>query len=208
VTQGYPDYYGGYGQVFGPIYNNFSKRQNYSGTYTGYLGNHEFKVGGDYDKVSTEGSTYFTGSVRNEIRPCLQGPSSTCDLSLAQPYTNAEGFTYPVYYQHDVFTASGTDLNPLVAAPFSTPTKRYSGFVQDQWRITPALTVYFCVRSDTETLYNGCAGVPNQPGCFDANGAPISTKAFSLTDQWAPRFGVTWDFTGDGTSKLYASAAF
>src|SRR5262249_40037676 len=26
VDQGYPDYYGGYGLVFGPIYNNFSKR--------------------------------------------------------------------------------------------------------------------------------------------------------------------------------------
>ena len=205
VTQGYPDYFGGYGQIFGPIYNNFSKRQNYSGSYTGYVGNHEFKVGGDYDQVSTSGATYFTGAIRNEIRPCLQKSNSTCDLSLAQPYTNQEGFTYQVYYQHDYFTPSGTDLNPLVTAPFDVPTKQYSGYVQDQWRILPSLTANFGVRYDTETLYNGCAGVPNQPGCFDANGAPISTKAFSLSNSWAPRFGVTWDFVGDGTSKLYTS---
>ncbi len=74
-------------------------------------------------------------------------------------------------------------------APFDTPTKRYSGFIQDQWRITPALTVNVGVRYDTETLYNG-----------------LQLKAFSLTNEWAPRFGVTWDFAGDGTSKLYASA--
>ena len=96
-----------------------------------------------------------------------------------------------MYYQHDYYTANGTDLNPLVVAPFNTPTKRYSGFIQDQWRITPALTVNAGVRYDTETLYNGLR--PDE-------------KAFSLTNQWAPRFGVTWDFAGDGTSKLYASA--
>ncbi len=189
VDQGYPDYFGGFGQIFGPVANNYSSRQAYAGNYTGYLGNHEFKIGGDYEKVATRGTTYRTGTYRDEIRPCLQGSNSTCDLSLAPTYTNAQGSTYQVYYQHDYFTASGTDLNPLVVAPFNTPTKRYSGFLQDQWRVTPALTVNAGVRYDTETLYNG-----------------LQQKAFSLTNQWAPRFGVTWDFIGDGTSKLYASA--
>ena len=77
-----------------------------------------------------------------------------------------------------------------MTAPFNTPTKRYSGFVQDQWRITPALTANVGVRYDAEKLYNGSA----------------SQEAFSLNNEWAPRFGVTWDFAGDGTSKLYASA--
>ena len=189
VDQGYPDYFGGFGQVFGPVSNNYSSRQAYAGNYTGYVGNHEFKVGGDYEKVATRGTTYRTGTYRDEIRPCLQDSNSTCDLSLAPFYTNAQGSTYQVYYQHDYFTSSGTDLTPLVVAPFNTPTKRYSGFLQDQWRVTPALTVNAGIRYDTETLYNG-----------------LQQKAFSLTNEWAPRFGVTWDFMGDGTSKLYASA--
>ncbi|HKD18591.1 MAG TPA: TonB-dependent receptor, partial [Thermoanaerobaculia bacterium] len=186
---GVADYYGGFGQIFGPVYNNFSKRQNYSGSYTGYLGNHEFKAGGDYDDVSTSGSTYWTGSFRNIIRPCLQISQNTCDLSQAPFYTNAEGQTYQVYYQHDTFTANASDLTPLVQAPFSTPTKRYSGYAQDQWRILPSLTANFGIRYDTESLYNG-----------------LDEKAFSLTNEWAPRIGATWDFVGDGTSKLYASA--
>ena len=208
ADQGYPDYYGGYGQVFGPIANNYSSRQAFAGNYTGYLGNHEFKIGGDYEKVSTKGTTYWTGSYRNEIRRCTQGTNGTCDLTLAQPYTNAEGSTYQVYYQHDSFTPSSSDLSPLVVAPFQTPTKRYSGFIQDQWRVTPALTVNAGVRYDTETLYNGCAGTPNTETCLTGGptGGPVDPKAFSLTNEWAPRFGVTWDFAGDGTSKLYASA--
>ena len=50
VDQGYPDYFGGFGSVFGPVSNNYSARQAYSANYTGYLGNHEFKVGGDYER--------------------------------------------------------------------------------------------------------------------------------------------------------------
>ena len=91
----------------------------------------------------------------------MQGSNGTCDLWLAPFYTNAQASTYPVHFQHDSFTPSSSDLSPLVVAPFDTPTKRYSGFIQDQWRITPALTVNAGVRYDTETLYNGCAGTPD-----------------------------------------------
>ena len=205
------NYYGGFGEIFGAVNNNTSKRNNFAGTYTGYLGNHEFKVGGDYDKVNTEGSTFWTGTSRTSIFQC--SASFPCSGS-AQPF-NASSvpgysspYTGPVYYEHQFFTANGSDLTPLTAAPFSTPTKRYSGFAQDQWRVIPSLTVNFGVRYDAETLYNGCAGTPAPASCADGGpgGTAVDPKAFSLSNEWAPRFGVTWDFTGDGTSKLYASA--
>ena len=50
------------------------------------------------------------------------------------------------------------------------------------------------VRYDAEKLY----GTPST--LFPDGGG------FSLNNEWAPRIGVTWDFMGDGTSKLYASA--
>jgi Carboxypeptidase regulatory-like domain/TonB dependent receptor/TonB-dependent Receptor Plug Domain len=189
TTPGINGYSGGFGYVFGPTQNNFSSRNAYAGNYTGYVGNHEFKGGLDYENVRTQGATYWTGTVRNEIRPCLQGSNSTCDLTQARPYTNSYGLTYPVYYQHDVYTADAQNLTPLVVAPADVHDTRGSAFVQDQWRITPALTVNAGVRYDQEKVYNG-----------------LGVEQISLTDEWAPRFGVTWDFTGDGTSKLYASA--
>ncbi|HYX20290.1 MAG TPA: TonB-dependent receptor, partial [Thermoanaerobaculia bacterium] len=186
-------YYGGFGQVFGPVVNNHSDRNTYSASYTGYLGNHELKAGGDYEKVSTAGSTYWTGASRTSIFACGAGghdcSSSAAPFSASSVPGYSSPYTGPVYYEHQFFTANATDLTPLVDAPFSTPTKRYSGYVQDQWRIIPSLTINFGVRYDAEKLYNG-----------------LQQLAFSLDNEWAPRVGATWDFTGDGTSKLYASA--
>ena len=41
---------GGFGNVFGPTLNNNSKRELYSGSFTAYAGNHEIKLGGDYQQ--------------------------------------------------------------------------------------------------------------------------------------------------------------
>ena len=39
---------GGFGNVFGPTLNNASKREAFAASFTGYVGNHEIKIGGDY----------------------------------------------------------------------------------------------------------------------------------------------------------------
>lgn len=179
---------GGYGEVFGPTTNNASKRNQFTASYTGFLGNHEFKVGGDYQKDDTFGSTYYTGGQAVRIIRCGTGVN-TCDLSQAPFYTNSLGQKYQVYYRHAVFTPSASDLNPLVSAPFNTPTKRWGAFIQDQWRILPALTVNAGVRWDKEQFIAGDNHV-----------------AFNLTNEVAPRLGFVWDFVGNGTSKLYGSA--
>jgi outer membrane receptor protein involved in Fe transport len=188
----------GFGSVFGPTINNASKRESYAASFTGYVGNHEVKIGGDYQNDATFGSTYYTGEVRHSVRPCLQTGTSVCDLAQAPFYDNGRSgldhYAGPVFFQHDRFV-DGTADNFVVlpASPFNTPTKRYSGFIQDQWRIIPTLTLNAGVRYDTEQFF----GIDPTFGEFEA---------FSLENQWAPRVGVVWDWAGDGTSKLYASA--
>ena len=187
----------GFGSVFGPTVNNASKREQFAGSFTAYVGNHEIKVGGDYSNDATFGTTYYTGGNRVRIRPCLQdGGNNQCDLGLAPQYTNGQGETLQVFYQHDLL-ADGTSDNYTIidASPFNTPTKRYSGFIQDQWRIIPTLTMNLGVRYDAENFYG-----------FSPDPAVGEFKAFDLTNQWAPRIGLVWDWAGDGTSKLYASA--
>jgi hypothetical protein len=180
---------GGFGQVFGPTINNSSKREAFNASFTGYVGNHELKIGGDYQKDNTFGSTYFTGTQRLRVRPCNVNASSQC-IADAPFYTNSAGNTFQVFYQHDLFVdGTPSSFTVLDQAPFETPTKRYSAFFQDQWRIIPTLTVNAGLRWDTENVMN----------------SNLET-AFKLENEWAPRVGVVWDFTGDGTSKLYASA--
>jgi hypothetical protein len=175
---------GGFGQVFGPTINNASKRNQYSTSFTAYAGNNEIKVGADYQKDETVGSTYYTGGVLLEIRPCTNATGSRCDLTKAPLFNGV-----PVFYEHRVFTPSGTDFTPLVTAPFDTPSKRTGAFVQDQFRILPTLTVNAGVRWDQDESDKG-----------------DGTVALKLKNEWAPRGGIVWDFVGDGTSKLYASA--
>jgi hypothetical protein len=179
---------GGFGSVFGPTVNNRSQRDLYSGSFTGYIGSNEFKMGGDYSKDATSGATYYTGGQRSRIMKCGTG-SSACDLTRAPFYTNSKGISQQVFYRHDFFTASSADQTPLVQAPFDTPTKRWGAFFQDQWRIIPTLTVNAGLRWDQEHYFAG-----------DGH------TAFKLLNQWAPRFGFVWDFVGDGTAKLYGSA--
>ncbi len=183
------DYIGGYGGVFGTVSNNHSSRQSGAASFTGYLGNHEFKVGGDYERVHTAGSSYFTGSQVVVVRACTQAGNRTCDAGAAPLWTNFQGYTYPVFYQHFFYSANQDPASIIRDAPFDTPTKRYGAYAQDQWRVVPSVTLNFGVRYDTESFYNG-----------------LQQVAFKLTNEWAPRLGVTWDFTNDGTSKLYASA--
>jgi len=184
-----PDYYGGYGIVFGTYNNNSSTRNLYAAALTEYLGNHEVKAGGDYQKDLARGTTYYTGKSDVVINPCTQLGLSVCDLTRAPFYTNAEGHTIQVFYGHDYFVANGSDLTPLTVSPFSVPTSRWSAFLQDEWRATTRLTVNIGLRYDAENVVRG-------------NG----TLAFNLTGEWAPRVGVVWDIAGNGTSKLYASA--
>ncbi len=146
---------GGFGNVFGPTVNNASKRESFAGSFTAYVGNHEIKVGGDYTNDATFGSTFFTGAQRVRIRPCLQdGGANECDLASAPFYTNASGETHQVFYQHDLLADGTTDDFEIIdASPFNTPTKRYSGFIQDQWRIIPTLTMNLGVRYDAEQFF-------------------------------------------------------
>ncbi len=141
--------------MFGPTVNNSSKRESFAGSFTAYVGNHEIKIGGDYSKDATFGTTYFTGGNRVRIRPCLQdGGKSQCDLGAAPFYTNGQGETLQVFYQHDLLANGTTDNYEIIdASPFNTPTKRYSGFIQDQWRIIPTLTMNLGVRYDSESFF-------------------------------------------------------
>jgi carboxypeptidase family protein/TonB-dependent receptor-like protein len=179
---------GGPGNIFGPTINNQSKRDQYSGSFTGYAGNMEIKIGGDYQKDDTFGATYRPGGQSVSILTCTGSGTRNCNLALAPKYTNPLGDNFNVFYQHSFYTANGTDLTPLVTAPFDTPSKRTGAFIQNQWRIIPTLTVNAGLRWDQDESDKGNGEV-----------------AFKLKNEWAPRLGFVWDFVGDGTSKLYGS---
>jgi hypothetical protein len=61
-------------------------------------------------------------------------------------------------------------------------------YLEDEWYLNDNLTLRLGVRNET----------------FDNRNAADETF-IKITDQWAPRLGISWDMTGDGSAKLYAT---
>jgi outer membrane receptor for ferrienterochelin and colicin len=61
-------------------------------------------------------------------------------------------------------------------------------YIEDEWYVTDAVTLRLGLRNER----------------FDNRNAADETF-IKITDQWAPRLGVSWDVNGEGTSKLYAT---
>jgi outer membrane receptor protein involved in Fe transport len=165
------------------------RRDDYRGDVSYFLnnfgGDHEFKVGAEYEKVLPTNSAYHSGGDRIWWR-CLRGHllSTGCE----------PGFDY---YQHEVFLTErppggATDPNignylrePFVANGRSDNTALY---LQDSWRPGSNLSLNLGIRWERQKL-------------FDRFGTVVA----DIKDEWAPRLGVVWDPSGKGTSKVFAN---
>ena len=157
---------GGLGFIFGNQQRNFSRRDQVRADMALYHGNHEIKFGGDYQNGKTTSTDSFSGG---QIVRRL----------------NEYG---QVYYQHDFFTKSATDLSP--ADSVISPRNIDIGFyLQDSWKPLPSLTINAGLRWDQEDMRDY-----------------LDESIIKTTNEWQPRLGVVWDPSGSGKTKVYASA--
>lgn len=141
-------------------------------------GDHEFKIGVEYEEIDVDSRNYNTGGER---------------IYKFQRQHRGTGQNV-IYYRHryymkrfptDLFAVdSSWVLNPQVVV---SGADSYSAYIQDSWRVTPALTLNLGVRYEQQRLYD--------------NADNVQTKIKNP----APRFGFVWDYKGDGTSKLFGS---
>ncbi len=93
------------------------------------------------------------------------------------------------FYQNDSSSSTGerVQVRELInSGSFETNTDAI--YLEDQWRVTDYLTLRLGIRNEKFENLN-------------ANGEQF----IEIDNQWAPRVAVTWDVTGDGTSKLFAN---
>lgn len=94
----------------------------------------------------------------------------------------------------------------------------YSGFIQDDWRVTPRLTLNAGLRYE---YYTPPIEVHNHIGTFDPSvnplttpavqqfgpGAPISSSYDAGWGYFSPRLGLAWDVRGNGKTVFRAAGA-
>ena len=108
---------GGYGWIFGPIDHSKSHREQIRARLTLYAGNHEIKVGGDYQDGQTDALTSFSGRPARHRRCNEYGQTL-----LRAPLLRGE----PRRTRHPC------------RSPRSATTRDFGVYLQDSWKAAPA----------------------------------------------------------------------
>ncbi len=156
-------------------------------------GNHQLRYGVQYEDI-----TYSNINQRT-------GPTFTANDGT-QTATGAQVSVIPDPVYGKIYRVVRANLN----SGRLTTQKYLSFFAQDTWQIGNKLTIRPGVRYEQQQL-NGTNPPPNicfsgdtVPGQGSGNGSPIPCS-FKWNNNWAPRLGATYDFKGDGRSKLFVS---
>jgi len=161
------------------------------------LGNHSIRVGGDFvhNTDLVKQAPYYYGdytysSVANYLSDLAsKGKPGTCNA--AGSGVAITGGAYGCY---------STAFQDFGATTFAIATMDYAGFVQDNWKITPRLTLELGLRYDYESLPAPPANLTTATGSF----VPYAglTNAPSDKNNFGPRIGFAMDVFGTGSTVL------
>jgi outer membrane receptor protein involved in Fe transport len=133
----------------------------------------------------------------------ILNPNGGCDSSFTETGLSTNGVSYPCYYG---FTQGfGTPK-------FTLTTVDYGFFVQDDWKLTPRLTLNLGLRYDNEqvpapfqsliasSLLNVAV---SGAGPYPNTAAQISNQPTD-NNNFGPRVGLSWDPMGTGKTVIHA----
>lgn len=157
-------------QSFGP-YDNFSWKQNWTGTATWIAGNHTMKFGAIYSKYRKN---------ENALAGNNEGIYSGFNTPGATTRVNAPGVTGTLNNNRQLWAnfLMGTNVTFSQASYDYTADLRqmtFEAFAQDEWRIRPNITLYYGVRySFFGSPWDKNGRLSNfVPELFDASDAPL-----------------------------------
>ena len=148
---------------------------------------HGYRITNNFSVCTTRGTQIVCPSSAATSRAALIASQAGYSSAVTGTISTSEAFNNPFL----VRTSTRVRDFELVG---DTHSNTESGYMQDEWKITPTLLVIGGLRWDF------------QQGYSNNGGAYIKLDKFWYNTQ--PRIGVSWDFTGRGKGKFFANYAY
>ncbi len=154
---------------------------------TNFIGNVTLKYGIDYDETGYKSFSRYPGETQI-TRFVNVDPVTGAVTNFTDRYRFRTGGNGQQLKRADgTAVADALVLRGGKGLDLDSKTKNLAEFIQASWQITPTLQVIGGLRVDSQDLYGGDG---------------VQYLKFSGSQMLAPRLGFTWDFKGDGRSKI------
>jgi outer membrane receptor protein involved in Fe transport len=159
------------------------------------LGHHVIKAGADIEEQGFVDSRYYSGGGFYQEQPTrwtitrLNTPDPMGTIPCGIDYDGDDDTE-----AHCRQIGAGEDLTA------DTATRNLGAYIQDSWSILPNLTLNAGLRWEQQTLYTA---EHIQGEVSPTTGGTIPDEAFKLSNMFAPRVGIVYDWTQEGRSKLF-----
>src|SRR6185295_1511431 len=155
-------------------------------------GNHQVRYGVNYEDISFARDNGRTG-------PTFTLSNGTQTRTGASSISILPDATYG-----QIWRVTRANFGPVP----ETTANYLNFFMQDTWQVGSRLTLRPGVRWERQKLVGGgtplCHSDDSRPGAGDGSGEAIFCER-SFDGTFSPRIGATFDITGNGKSKIYAS---
>ena len=170
------------------------------------VGSHEIKAGIDVEDNRLDEQRAFTGGV------FFQNYQDRSQIYTSRWIQVAPlGTTDPKYDQVCPYTPSGAQMavnQPCrfigqtgEGATVQGQTVNWAAYLRDSWQIRPNLTLNAGIRYEEQRLR---FAEHLRDEIEPLTREPYGKNAMTLTNMWAPRLGILYDWTKEGRSKIYA----
>ena len=167
------------------IVNNFSKQ----------IGRHYIKVGGDYAQLPTFYADLIFATPG--VIGFFDDPSTIL--------SNSNGL-YPQGFLTPGIVSRLTVTSQYQVKSHANDAWFFAGYIQDDFQVTPQLTLNLGLRYDINEMSNNCCWERNRTGrILRAIDHPYGPIPSTDTNNWGPRLGAAYDVQGDGTDVIRGS---